>query len=298
VTAPAISPAQQNEIDEIRNRIAALGVNFDNDTLAATQAIYRPLVAHQPKDGVTLTSDIAYGDHERQKLDVYRGTQASAPVLIYVPGGGFVGGDKSAAGEFYANVGTYFARHGYLTVIPNYRLAPGAPWPAGAEDVGATVAWAKANAASHGGDPGKIFIWGQSAGATHVSTYLFDDQFHPAGGPGITAAVLMSGPYKFEGALRGNLVAYFGSDPALYPARSPLTHAGKSRVPLLLSVAQYDPDYLAAPTFELAAAVTMRDGHAPAFAFMEGHNHVSTVQSIGSVQDDVGAKVRAFLAGF
>jgi hypothetical protein len=31
---------------------------------------------------------------------------------------------------------------------------------------------------------------------------------------------------------------------------------------------------------------------------MQGHNHVSTVQSLGSAQDDVGERLRNFLAGF
>jgi hypothetical protein len=64
----------------------------------------------------------------------------------------------------------------------------------------------------------------------------------------------------------------------------------------LLSVAEYDPAFLAVPTYELARAVTLRDGKSPKVAYFAGHNHVSTVMSFGTAQDDVGSAVREFVA--
>jgi len=297
-TATALKSQASDPIMAVAARIAEIGPKFDNDILETTRALYAPLVAQQSTAGVTVTADIAYGADPRQKLDLYRGAGQKLPVLVYIPGGGFVGGDKNFDGNFYGNLGTYFAKHGYLTVIANYRLAPAHQYPAGSEDVASAIAWAKANAAAHGGDPARIIVWGQSAGSTHVANYLFNPIFHSPAGADVVAGILMSGPYKFSGPQRGNLVAYLGSDESQYENRSPITHVNKSKVPLLLSVAEYDPDYLAAPTFELAAAVTRRDGKAPAIAYMTGHNHVSTVQSIGTAQDDVGSRIRAFLASF
>ncbi len=109
---------------------------------------------------------------------------------------------------------------------------------------------------------------------------------------------MSGGAYRIAANPPPNQVAYFGADASQYEARSPLAHVGKSKVPLFLSVAEYDPGTLTAPTFDLARAVSLRDGKAPQFAFMRGHNHVSTVQSLGSGQDDVGACVREFLDGF
>jgi acetyl esterase/lipase len=217
-------------------------------------------------------------------------------VLVYIPGGGFVGGDKNSDGVFYVNLGNYFAGHGILTIVANYRLAPAHPWPAGSQDVGSVLAWTRANAKSFGGNPGRIILFGQSAGATHSAGYLFNTSFQPSGQPGVAAGILMSGPYAFEGELRPNLKAYLGSDPTKYAERSPLTHVGKNRTPLLLSVAEYDPAFLAVPTYELARAVTLRDGKSPKLAYFAGHNHVSTVMSFGTAHDDVGSAVREFLA--
>jgi triacylglycerol lipase len=254
----------------------------------------------KPNTAVQVTADVAYGADPRQKLDVYKPAQPDGRVMVYIPGGGFVGGDKNGGGAFYGNLGNYFADHGILTIIANYRLAPAAVWPAGAQDVAGVVAWARANARTHGGDPARIVIYGQSAGSTHTAAYLFDPQFHPAGGSaGVKAAIMMSGPYKLAGELRAGMLAYFGGDPSTYAARSPLTHAAKptaDKFPMLLSVAEYDPGYLQSPTYELAAALTQRDGKSPQFAYFGGHNHVSTVMSFGTPQDDVGEAILSFIA--
>lgn len=283
----------------VAEKIKAIGAKFDNEILAQTRELYAPLVKRQSAAKVTTTADIAYGRDVRQKLDLYRPEGRRLPILVYIPGGGYIGGDKNSDGVFYGNLGVYFANHGYLTVIANYRLAPAHPWPAGAEDTAAAIAWARREGETHGGDANRVFLFGQSAGATHAASYLFDPRFHAADGVGIKAAVLMSGgAYSVPAKPSPNHLAYFGSDASQYEARSPLTHVAKSKVPLLLSVAEYDPGYLTAPTYDLARAVSLRDGQSPQFTYFRGHNHVSTVQSLGSGQDDVGERVREFLGGF
>lgn len=288
-----------SEIAEVRRKVAAFGATFTPDTLVATRAIYAPLVG-KARTNVQVSKNVSYGSDPRHVLDVYKPAQAADRTLIYIPGGGFVGGSKDGddgVGPFYGNVGNYLADHGVLTLIANYRLAPAHPWPAGAEDVASVVAWARANARQHGGNPDRIILWGQSAGSTHCASYIFDKQFHPASGIGLAAGILMSGPYKVEGDLAAGRLAYFGPDKSTYAARSPITHiATAPRIPLMLSVAEYDPGPLSAPTYELAQALTLRDGQSPHVAFFAGHNHVSTVMSLNTAQDDVGNVVREFVA--
>jgi triacylglycerol lipase len=254
-------------------------------------------VRRQAAAGTEVERDIAYGPDPRHRLDCYRPAGAAQGVLVYIPGGGFVGGDKDD-GTFHGNIGRYFARHGLLTVIANYRLAPTHLWPSGAEDVAAAVAWARQHARERGADPSRLFLYGQSAGASHAASYLFDAAFHPAEGCGVTAAVLMSGVYRLGPDSPPPVKLYYGADPATFARRAPISHVATSRVPLLLSVAEYDPAFLSAPTYDLAREVTLRDGKSPRFAYLAGHNHVSTVMSLGTVQDDVGAAVRGFIANF
>ncbi|KAJ7580648.1 hypothetical protein C8J56DRAFT_1102896 [Mycena floridula] len=72
-----------------------------------------------------------YGETLRHQLDIYYPSKtagAKTPVLFFVYGGGWVSGERILAAPndlVYANVGYYFAQHGFITIIPDYRLVPG-----------------------------------------------------------------------------------------------------------------------------------------------------------------------------
>lgn len=277
---------------EVAARIAALGAAFDRDILLATREIFAAKTSTEmPPDG-RVAADVAYGPDPRQKLDVYAPGGSGRPIVIFVPGGGFVGGDRRG----YQALGAYFARNGFLAIIPDYRLAPAHTWPAGAEDVARVVDWAADQGASHGGDPGVIVVFGQSAGATHAASALFDETLRPANIAAVRGAVLMNGIHQITAEDRApNILQYFGEDPSLYGQRSPVTHAGASRLPLLLMLAEFDPASLATGTLDLARAVTLRDGRCPQLVWLPGHNHVSPVFALGTEDDEAGPIILDFM---
>ncbi|MFB4270033.1 carboxylesterase/lipase family protein [Nonomuraea sp. GTA35] len=97
------------------------------------------------------------------------------PVMVFVHGGGFVAG--STRSEVYD--GAAFARDGVVLVTLNYRLGvtgfldlPGAPANRGLLDVIAALRWVRKNIAAFGGDPARVTLFGQSAGATVVGAVL------------------------------------------------------------------------------------------------------------------------------
>ncbi|MEV5538262.1 carboxylesterase family protein [Saccharopolyspora shandongensis] len=99
----------------------------------------------------------------------------NSPVMVFVHGGGFVAGSTRSP----LHDGTAFARDGVVLVTVNYRLGipgfldlPGAPANRGLLDVVAALRWVRHNIAEFGGDPGKVTLFGQSAGATITSGVL------------------------------------------------------------------------------------------------------------------------------
>ncbi|MFB1044820.1 carboxylesterase/lipase family protein [Streptomyces chrestomyceticus] len=97
------------------------------------------------------------------------------PVMVFVHGGGFVAGSTRSA--LYDGAG--FARDGVVLVSLNYRLGiagfldlPGAPANRGLLDVVAALRWVRENIAAFGGDPDRVTLFGQSAGATVVGGVL------------------------------------------------------------------------------------------------------------------------------
>jgi acetyl esterase/lipase len=284
---------------QIRLQLKALGARFDEKVLSTTRDLYRPSVLSNAARLVRpINFDLPYGPAERHRLDIYSTAAVMAPVLVFVHGGGFVAGDKRGDAAFYSNVGHYFARSGFLTVTINYRLAPTNTWPDATSDVQSAVDWVQNNVVNYGGNPGNIVLLGQSAGASHVAAYLFDPAYCHHASHALRAAIMLSGIYDLRvSPLSAGSRMYFGADTSQHELRSPISHIKNSKVPLMIGTAELDPCEFGAQAFALAAAVTRRDGHSPAFAWFAGHNHVSTMQSLDSVQDDVGPWLRRFIGG-
>ncbi len=99
------------------------------------------------------------------KVRIYTPTAASAksrPVVIFYHGGGFVlenGASTDASSRAIAGTGDF------IVVAPDYRLAPEHKFPAAEDDSLAAYKWVLANAASFGGNPDKVAIAGEGAGA-------------------------------------------------------------------------------------------------------------------------------------
>lgn len=279
---------------DLERQVRALGPQFNPEVNHATRSIYRDKLDLSKAGEERL--DIAYGEHPRHRLDVYPPQGASRGTVIYVHGGGFVGGDKNSDGVFYVNVGRWLARNGWTAVIPNYRLAPAETWPAGARDLTGVMQWVRGKAKDLVPQGAPVVVWGQSAGASHAASWLFDGDARGGGKTEASAVMLMSGFYQAAAPLAGGPKLYFGDDESLYAQRSPLTHVAAVKMPLWLGLAEFDPGVIAHHTYELARAVTLANGRSPDFHFFRGHNHVSTVQSLGSAQVNAGAEVLRFLS--
>lgn len=239
--------------------------------------------------------DVSYGDHDRHMLDLCIPGQAGGPIVIFVPGGGMTAGDKT----LYAHIPAFFARKGYVGVSVNYRLAPDFLFPAGAQDVSRAIDWLVANQKVHQGDVNNIFLIGQSAGAVHSASTLFDKRLRPANYDKLRAAILMSGVYKIvPDHVGGNINLYFGNDAAELLDRSPVYHVNEGTVPVTLTVAELEPAFFGESAGALVEALSARDGSAPQIVWLKGHNHLSPVLNLGSAGDQLGNAMDAHFRSY
>lgn len=238
--AAAAQPAPMSE--DLAWKLLELGRVVD---LPKTAALFAPLQQQEPCQGVKIERDVKYGPADRHLLDLFTPeTGASGrPVLIFIHGGGFVAGNKRAPGSpFYDNIVLWAANHGFVGVNATYRLAPQSPYPAGAEDIAAIIAWVTAKIDERGGDPARIYLMGHSAGAIHVANYVSHPEFHKVKGGGLAGAVMVSGLYEMGASPMGDgEIAYFGSDPSRYAERSSLQGLLSTKIPLMIAAAELDP---------------------------------------------------------
>jgi len=208
--------------------------------LAALLAACTPLTLFNnvvPKDGgVVRSDDIAFGQHPRQRLDVYAPKGANGlPVVVWIYGGSWNSGMKDG----YGFAGRAFASRGFVTVVPDYRLVPEVRYPAFLEDNAAAVRWARANVARYGGDPDRIVLAGHSAGAYNAAMLALDARWLGEDRAAVKGLIGLAGPYDFL-PLDGPVTqAAFGSAPDL-PATQPVTHVDASAPPAFLATGADD----------------------------------------------------------
>ncbi|MDY6983104.1 MAG: alpha/beta hydrolase, partial [Pseudomonadota bacterium] len=268
------------------------------DTIGATLKLTLPLAA-PIGDDIAVVRDVQYGSDARQRLNVFTpasGFVPSRPVLIFVHGGGFVGGDKQIPGTpFYDNIGQWAVRNGYNAVTLTYRLAPQHQWPSGVEDLHEAIRFIAEQGTQYGISPNKVFLMGQSAGASHAASYLAHPQLYAPHGHGLRGVILLSGVYDYAMKPGPMEAAYLGKDQRLYAERSPLYGLLRSDVPLLVTMAECDPPFFEQQGLALLAALHRRKGQLPRCVHMIGQNHFSVAQYLGLDGDLLAPQLRSFI---
>ena len=289
--------AQQTSMPEdIAWKLLEIGRVID---VPKTAALYAPLQQKEPYAGVKTERDVKYGPADRNLLDVFTPeTNSSArPVLIFIHGGGFVAGNKRNPGSpFYDNIMLWAVKNGFVGVNATYRLAPQFVWPAGPEDLASVVQWVSEKVAERGGDPARIFLMGQSAGAIHVAGYVSHPEFHKVKGGGLAGAVMVSGLYDLTASPAGDAeIAYFGADPSRYAERSSLQGLLATKIPLMVSAAELDPPRFV-EQYELIKQASCKRASGCAHAYMlPQHSHISEVYAINTADQRLTDEILEFV---
>jgi len=140
--------------------------------------------------------DVPYGEQAGERLDVFPARNAGAPVLVNIHGGYWKMFDKAEESMYAA----LFVPAGAAYVTVNYTLAPDASLDEIVRQCRAATAWVARNAASFGGDGGRIHLIGRSAGAHLAAMVLATDwsgTYGLADSP-VVSATLISGLYDLE----------------------------------------------------------------------------------------------------
>jgi acetyl esterase/lipase len=283
---------------DIEARLAELGAVVDPPE---TAKLYAPLQEKEPYAGIKVTRDLKYGADDRHALDVFEPEPAATSpraVLMYVHGGAFTAGNKRAADSpFYDNIALFAVRNGFIGINITYRLAPQHHWPAGAEDVAAAVRWVGENVRNHGGDPGRVFLMGHSAGAVHVASYVAQPKFHVRRGTGLAGAILISGLYDFTKFPPGPPEkAYLGEEEAKLAEASTLALLPETKIRLMAVYAERDP-----PNFieqgKLLQSTLCRANRCSSVSQLPKHGHMSEVYALNTPDRALGDQIVAFITG-
>lgn len=244
------------------------GTGVPLDTLAPEQvrAGQSGTVEYCRSAGVPLAMDI-------YAPPVARRSARPAPVALYVHGGGLMLGDRKAdgpgaalansAGALFTPLRDELTSRGFVVASIDYRLAPGAPWPAQITDAKCAVRFLKAHATALGIDPDRIGVWGSSAGGLLASLLGttgpaagFDIGQYREQSSSVRAVVDMFGPIDLTDFADANSFARLttklalGDSVAVRRSASPAAYLAPGAPPFL--IVDGDEDFVARQSAEFA----------------------------------------------
>lgn len=134
--------------------------------------------ADNPEDLPPTYADVSYGRHEMNVLDFWKATgDGPRPLLVYIHGGGWIGGDKKQPPERIRP----FLEKGISYAAINYRLTGEAPLPAPVHDAARAIQFIRSKAREWNIDKTRLALTGGSAGAcTSMWILLHDDLADPS----------------------------------------------------------------------------------------------------------------------
>jgi acetyl esterase/lipase len=183
----------------------------------------------------TETVEVGSAGDRTLLADLYRPPQPNGAGVLLVHGGGWIQGDRSQLRGY----GILLGRIGYTCLACEYRLAPGATWPAQIDDVNAALRYLHAQAPALGIDPAKIAVSGNSAGG-HLALMAAAQPVAP-----IAAVVAFYPPTDMIAGLRRGgeeLMTVLFSDPSesQLAAASPITFARADFQPAMHITGNHD----------------------------------------------------------
>jgi acetyl esterase/lipase len=135
--------------------------------LAITGPLFAQARGMKLPEGMKQVKDVSFGQHARQKLDVYvPAGPGPFSVILWIHGGGWEAGSKDSPGMV-----TGLMWSGYVIASTNYRYSSQAPFPAQIEDVKSAIKLLRKNAKEYKLDPFRIGVSGGSAGG-HLAALL------------------------------------------------------------------------------------------------------------------------------
>jgi acetyl esterase/lipase len=288
------------QFEQYRTTLAAIGREVSPAALLATRNLVAPLHDSTSTAGIHVVRDVVYGPHERNRLDIFTSAitaDPARPLLVFVHGGGFLAGDKHTEGSpFYSNIGQWAVRNGFNAATITYRLAPQHQWPSGIEDLRFVIDFLQRAGTAYGIDASRLFLMGQSAGAAHVAGYIAHGNLYAPKPAGVCGVILLSGIYDFAAMPPSPMEpAYLGADRSLYPLRSSLAGLAATDIPLLVTLAEYDPPQFEQQALALLTAVQQSKGRVPHFVHAVGQNHLSVALYLGLPGDLVGPQIKRFI---
>ena len=224
---------------------------------------------------------IAYGPKPVESLDLFPASKPNAPINVFIHGGAW----RQRSVKDYAFLAEMFVRAGSHWIGLDFDGVEGTngnllPM---ADQVRRGVAFVYKNAKSFGGDPGRIYVSGQSSGAHLAGNVVTTDWEKDYGVPNniVKGALLCSGMYDLKPVRLSKRSEYVAFTDEVEEKLSSQRRLDRLNCPLIVSYGTYETPEFQRQNREFAAAVKAA-GKPVTLLVAEGYNHFEMAELIGN----------------
>jgi acetyl esterase/lipase len=221
--------------------------------------------------------DIAYGDSERQKLDIFRPQGNINGLVVFIHGGYWRAFDKS----YWSHLSSGAIRRGWSVAMPSYDLAPAVSISEITRQMGTAISKAATMTS------GPIRLTGHSAGGHLVTRMICQDSpLEPDVWKRIDRVVSISGLHDMRPLLKTKMNDDFQMTEAEAVAESPALNQPIADVELVCWVgAKERPEFIRQS--ELLANIWTGCGIRTSFQFAANQHHFDVIEGLIDPQSDL-----------
>lgn len=226
--------------------------------------------------------DVAYGPHPDETLDIFRATKVApggrAPVFVYIHGGYWRALSKNES----SSMAPAYTGAGAVYVAVNYSLAPVVTLDTIVDQCRRALAWVVGNIARFGGDPGRIYIGGSSAGGHLCGMLLAGGWQKPLQLPAdlVKGALLLSGLYDLTPIPHTHINAWMRLSREDAVRNSPSHYAPAAACPIIVSYGDNETTAFKRQSMDYLAQWRAR-GYPGEYLRVPGLNHFDLVLECG-----------------
>ena len=297
--------AQTKKIEVKADTSTSIVADWRNDSIVSV-----PEITASEEYLVYKTGEYTDGYHAGEPLDLhmdifYQKDAAPQPVVLFIPGGGFIGCDAKGSLRLERQ---YLAEHGYAVASIEYHVVGSGLYRDAVQDIKDAMQFLRANAEKYNLDADNLAIMGNSAGGYMTALFTAIDS------SGVKAAIDLYGlsdltkvgadydaeclsahlsPYSSEsqfvnGVLSGKTI---GDDEAAAADANPLTHIDGNECPMLIM--HGDSDTLVSPSQSLLVhnAINAAGGKSVRYSLVgaeHGRGGFNTESALGAMTNFLG----------
>jgi len=234
----------------------------------------------------------AYGPTAIERLDVYPTPRPNAPVMVFLHGGAWRGGDarsQAFAAETFVNAGVHW-------VVPDFATVMDVGLDGMVQHVRRAVAWVATNGARFGGDPARIYVGGHSSGGHLAGNVLITDWARDFRLPDdlVKGGLCMSGMYDLRPVRLSARSSYVKFDDHIEHELSPIRHLARLSCPVVVAYGERDSPEFQRQSREWAEALRAA-GRLQALVVGEGLNHFELPETLADPSSALGRAVLALV---